>query len=57
LAFHFEVLNIILQFQLNQSRCSLYYSYCGRKSIADGQTDGQTGPKHIYVPPAHWAEA
>jgi len=55
-AVHFEVLKIILQFQLNPFSGSLVIA--GEKTLRtdgqiDGQTDGRTG---TYMPQARWAE-
>jgi len=45
-AFHFEVLNIILQFELDPSRGSLVIT-AEKTSRKDGQTDGQD--RNIYA--------
>jgi len=51
-AVHFEVLNIILQFQLNPSSGSLVIA--GEKTL---RTDRRTDRTKTYMPPARWAEA
>jgi len=53
-AVHFEVLNIILQFQLNPSSGSLVIA--GEKTLQT-DPDRQTDRTKTYMPPAWWAEA
>jgi len=55
-AFHFEVLNIILQFEFDPSRGSLVIA-AEKTSRTEGQTDGRTDRTETYMPQAHWAEA